>query len=89
MARGWESKAVEDQLNEHDAAGIVGDQDKLRLTDAERARQNSLRSLQLSRSRIANQLSSATIPAHRTILERALKALDKQMVEIEDKSSQV
>ena len=38
-----------------------------------RARDESLR---LSRARLKDQLSRATNPAHRTMLERALKALE-------------
>jgi len=46
-----------------------------------RARNAQLESLRLSRSRIMGQLSRATVPAHRTMLERALKAIDDQMIE--------
>ncbi|MBA2526176.1 MAG: hypothetical protein H0V18_10415 [Pyrinomonadaceae bacterium] len=45
----------------------------------ERARNARLESLRLSRSRIMGQLSRATVPAHRTMLERALQAIDDQM----------
>lgn len=44
-----------------------------------RARIAQLESLRLSRSRIMGQLSRATVPAHRTMLERALQAIDDQM----------
>jgi hypothetical protein len=47
----------------------------------DRARNAQLESLRLSRSRILGQLSRATVPAHRTMLERALKAIDDQMSE--------
>ena len=36
MARGWESKAVEEQVNDRDAAHREADRDAVRLTDAER-----------------------------------------------------
>jgi predicted Holliday junction resolvase-like endonuclease len=45
----------------------------------DRARNAQLESLRLSRSRILGQLSRATVPAHRTMLERALQAIDDQM----------
>ncbi len=45
----------------------------------DRARNAQVESLRLSRSRITVQLSRATVPAHRTMLERALKAIDDQM----------
>lgn len=47
----------------------------------DRARNAQIESLRLSRSRIMVQLSRATVPAHRTMLERALKAIDDQMSE--------
>ena len=46
-----------------------------------RARNAQLESLRLSRSRIVGQLSRATVPAHRQMLERALQAIDDQMSE--------
>lgn len=47
----------------------------------DRARIARLESLRLSRSRIMGQLSRASVPAHRTMLERALQAIDDQMSE--------
>ena len=47
----------------------------------DRARSAERESLRLSRSRIVGQLSRATVPAHRTMLERALQAIDQQMSE--------
>ncbi len=82
MARGWESKAVEDQVNEHEAEAISAGGNSSRLTDDERVKNNHLRSLDLSRSRIADQLKRASHPSHRTMLERALAALDEQIAEL-------
>ncbi|MCP9495263.1 MAG: hypothetical protein MSG64_12525 [Pyrinomonadaceae bacterium MAG19_C2-C3] len=79
MARGWESKSVEDQVDARQASVIESDDTSAKLTDAERARQSEIRSLQLSRSRIVNQLATATNPRHRTMLERALAALDERL----------
>ena len=45
----------------------------------ERARNAKVESLRVSRSRIMTQLSTATNPAHRTMLESALKSIDDQM----------
>ena len=50
-------------------------------TAEDRARSMKLESLRLSRARIVGQLSRATVPAHRTMLERALQAIDEQMNE--------
>ena len=45
----------------------------------ERARSAKFESLRLSRSRIMTQLGTATNPAHRTMLERALKSINDEM----------
>src|SRR6185437_11708815 len=47
----------------------------------ERARSAKFESLRLSRSRIMTQLAGATNPAHRTMLESALKSINDEMAE--------
>src|SRR5256885_15801058 len=47
----------------------------------ERARSAKFESLRLSRSRVMTQLGAATNPAHRTMLERALKSTNDQLAE--------
>jgi hypothetical protein len=47
----------------------------------ERARSAKFESLRLSRSRIMTQLAGATNPAHRTMLESALKSINEQMAQ--------
>lgn len=83
MARGWESKAVEDQVDTHKQAGFSKDKDRAKLTDAARRKQAEINSLKLSRTRIANQLAKATNPVYRTSLERALASLDNQISVVE------
>jgi hypothetical protein len=50
-------------------------------TPEERARSAQFESLRISRSRIMEQLSRATNPAHRTTLERALQSIQGQMAD--------
>jgi glutathionyl-hydroquinone reductase len=50
-------------------------------TAAERASSAKFEDLRLSRSRIMGQLATATNPAHRTMLERALKSINDVMAE--------
>lgn len=50
-------------------------------TSEERSRSAKFETLRLSRSRIMSQLSRATNPAHRTMLERALSSINEQMNE--------
>ncbi len=77
MARGWESKAVESQLEEREkrASGPPPEE----LTPEERARRARLDSLKLSRARTLEQLERATSPAHRAMLKRTLLALEKEI----------
>ena len=75
MARGWESKAVEQQQEEATANVARGP----RLTPEQVAEKQKRRSLELSRARIAQQLEAASNPKHRQMLESALKDLDAQL----------
>ena len=77
MARGWESKAVESQLEEREgreAAHAVQE-----LSPEERERRARLDSLKLSRARTLEQLERAANPAHRAMLKRTLLALEKEI----------
>jgi len=83
MARGWESKAVADQIEEGNS-----ERSKHRssspLTPQEQRQQSQLASLKLSRSRLLEQLERATHPAHREVLLNGLKAIEKEIEEISD-----
>ena len=48
-------------------------------TAEERARSAEFESLRASRSRIMTQLSTATHPSHRAVLDSALKAINDEM----------
>jgi hypothetical protein len=80
MARGWESKAVESQIeanqnpNETPGPGSKSD-DQVR-------REKERQDLQLSRIRIVNDLETAKHPNHRKSLEAALAHLDKKLAEL-------
>ena len=69
---------LEENLEQQQAA-VEARANKSTGSAEDRARKAQLESLRLSRSRIMVQLSRATVPAHRTMLERALKAIDDQM----------
>jgi hypothetical protein len=80
MARGWESKDVESQVEATQAP-----QQKAP-PGAKSAEQIYLeqqrKDLQLSRTRLMNELASATHPNHRKSLEAALAHLDKKLSEL-------
>jgi LPS O-antigen subunit length determinant protein (WzzB/FepE family) len=83
MARGWESKAVADQIEEADERALR--QASLdNLSPEERARRDRLESLRLSRTRTLTQLEQATRPAHRQMLQRTLRALEAEIEELRD-----
>lgn len=76
MARGWESKSVEDQLEERErakreAAAPVS-------TEAPEYRQRR-ETLQLTRSQLLNQIKTARSDAHRQLLERSLRAIQEEL----------
>lgn len=78
MARGWESKAVADQMDE---VGMRPDKTRGAYdpSPAVRERYERLETLRLSRARTLDQLSRATSAAHRAMLERTLRALEEEM----------
>lgn len=79
MARGWESKAVEDQMNEAEERARRKQAADGEISTEERARRERLSSLQLSRARTLTQLEQATRPAHREMLQRSLRALEAEI----------
>ena len=76
MARGFESKQVESQQEEAARGRTVKGPD---LSETERVRVVQQRALQLSRKRAADDLSRASAPAHRLMLEQAIAALDAEL----------
>ena len=80
MARGWESKAVADQIEEGESR--QQQPSKTEVTKEERVLQERLDSLKLSRSRLLQQLERARHPAHRNVLLNGLKALEREIEEL-------
>jgi hypothetical protein len=81
LARGWESKSVESQ-QEESLRDDSEQRDLHQLSPEERARQERLASLTLSRTRTLEQLEHATGDAHRRMLKRTLLALERDMAEL-------
>jgi uncharacterized Zn finger protein len=84
MARGWESKAVADQIEEGKEAR-VSQSVASAVSPEERARLERLASLELSRSRLLEQLEKAKLPAHRSVLLNGLKAIERELEELTGK----
>lgn len=80
MARGWESKAVADQIEEGESRAL--ETTAPAATPEQRMLKERLDSLKLSRSRLLQQLEHARHPAHRDVLLNGLKAIEKQIEEL-------
>ena len=76
MARGWESKSVEQQqdemVNPSKSSGP-------RLSPVEKAKNRKREGLLLSRKRLTQQLETSSRPQHRHMLEQAIAEIDKQL----------
>ena len=79
MARGWESKAVADQIEEGESR--YAPRTKPQASPEQRQIKERLDSLRLSKSRLLQQLERARHPAHRNVLLNGLKAVEKEIEE--------
>ena len=79
MARGWESKAVEAQV---EAASEEPTDGKPRLSPQQLASQRKKASLTLARAQVLQQLEASSHPRHRTMLESALSDLDAELAQL-------
>ncbi len=80
MARGWESKDVEAQVESKEVSKASSGRDAK--SDQQQRREQDIKQLQLSRTRITNDLNTATHPNHRKSLEAALAHLDKKIADL-------
>jgi hypothetical protein len=80
MARGWESKDIESQVEAKKT--MTPAPGKGPKTPEEWRREQERSDLQLSRTRIINDLENATNPNHRKSLEAALAHLDQKIAKL-------
>jgi hypothetical protein len=81
MARGWESKSVEDQIGAAEAEREL--RDRHHISNEERERNERRQSLLLSRSLIVARMKAARDSRYRAQLKIALDQLDEQLRETE------
>ena len=81
MARGWESKSIESQQEEAARERAP----KPPLTPEQQADAARRRTLELARTRTADDLSRATSPQHQAMLRRTLTAIDEQLAQLSKK----
>jgi hypothetical protein len=84
MARGWESKSVEEQVQEHQQKKEENTKKQLTAEQLESRRKRDV--LLLSRSRVQKDLQASQNPRHRDQLNSALADLDSQIAELTEKS---
>jgi hypothetical protein len=80
MARGWESKDVESQVEATEAPKHKPNSGPK--TPEQLMREEQRRNLELSRIHVVNDLATATHPNHRKSLEAALAHLDKKIADL-------
>jgi hypothetical protein len=81
MARGWESKSVESQIESAQQVRKSGTAPALTPDQVSRARERE--GLQLSRTRVLHDLEHASNPRYRQTLEAALAHLDRRLSELQ------
>jgi hypothetical protein len=81
MARGWESKSVESQI-ESANNDLLSQPDQLELTPAEREIRDRIKSLLLSRAKVQQDLKICRSESYRKLLNLTLADLNKQITEL-------
>lgn len=84
MARGWESKAVEDQIGEAEAKKAA--RRGRRLTPVETEHLQRKEALLLERARIVREMERAYVRRHLVLLERGLAHIDAEIAKLEQQS---
>jgi hypothetical protein len=77
MAKGWESKSVEDQVAEFESRANKKAKVQLTYDDAQKSRQREV--LTLSRSRIQSELETCAFPRRREQLTQALLQIEAEI----------
>jgi hypothetical protein len=81
MARGWESKAVESQI---EAAAARTERSRInQVQAAEISRQRERESLELSRTRVLQDMEKASNPRYKEMLQQSLLFLDQKLAALE------
>jgi len=79
MARGWESKSVEQQQEEMSEQRRTARAPISPISPNEQQRNRRRDGLLLSRGHLTQQLLAASNPRHRQMLEQAIAELDRQL----------
>jgi hypothetical protein len=80
MARGWESKSVEQQQADMPERGAFT---RPPISPEQRDRDRKRQGLLLSRTRLTHQLETSQNPRHRQMLADGIAELDRQLASLE------
>jgi TATA-binding protein-associated factor Taf7 len=80
MARGWESKSVEEQIESSKAKEVPSGEAARAKAQLQLGRERGV--LELSRKKVQKDLETATNPRYRKTLEAALEHLNKKLTEL-------
>jgi hypothetical protein len=80
MARGWESKSVEAQIEENEQ--VIAQPMKTRTPD-QIQQIIEKRTLELARAKVAHELASSQNPRYTQMLQQSLSELDKKIAGID------
>jgi hypothetical protein len=83
MARGWESKAVEDQMQDSQSRAPGDPRTKLTPEQVETSRQREV--LILAITNVQRHLQAVSDPQYRAQLERALESLETRLAQQQQK----
>jgi hypothetical protein len=78
MARGWESKSVAEQI-ELAAEKAANLKSETKVNEAEAAKLRELESLELSRTRVLQDIAASNNPKYKEMLQRSLAFLDEKL----------
>jgi hypothetical protein len=81
MARGWESKAVESQIESAATRREQARASQIRADEISLQRERE--SLELSRTRVLQDLAKAANPRYKELLERSLMFLDEKLAALD------
>ena len=85
MARGWESKSVESQIEAAEERASLANRSALAVDEIRLQRERE--GLELSRTRVLQDLASAHNPKYREMLQRSLEFLDEKLKAIDSDKS--
>jgi hypothetical protein len=81
MARGWESKSVESQIESAETLVRPSSEEQIGAEELELLRKKE--SLMLSRTRVLRDLEASLNPRYRSLMEKALADLNAQLSRLE------